>query len=178
MFSLDLCADYSPALQLRILGAKAEQLLDPILDLGCGPKGKLVRHLRKLGKEAFGVDREVSKNKFLISADWLDFPLRVQSFGTVISHMAFSNHFLHHHLHRKGHPERYAKRYMEVLRSLKQGGSFLYAPGLPFFEDLLPPHELLLEKHPIADLLGGEVDKALSEKYGTSVMYACRITKR
>lgn len=95
--------------------------------------------------------------EFLRQGDWLDTPLQPKSWGTIISHMGFSNHFFHHHLRKDGHPERYARRFMDILGALKQGGRFLYAPGLPFFEPLLPEAEAQVVIHPIdvdADAIG------------------------
>jgi hypothetical protein len=83
------------------------------------------------------MDRFTRDGPYLASADWLRFPLANSRWGTVISHMAFSNHFRHHH-HRRGDGYRdYAFRYMEILDSLAVGGSFHYAPGLPFIEGFL-----------------------------------------
>ncbi len=36
------CAEYSPALQMEILGLRMEDLPAPVLDLGCGKSGALV----------------------------------------------------------------------------------------------------------------------------------------
>jgi hypothetical protein len=169
---------YSPELQLRILQATLAQLQDPILDLGCGPKAELVTFLRAQGKEAFGVDWAVKAGSFLWRADWLDLPLDAKRWGAVISHMAFSSHFLHQHLHPNGHPERYARRYMEVLQSLKAQGSFWYAPGLPFMEKLLPRDDYAVETFPVSELLGSKIDQALQTVVGQSVFYSCKITRR
>jgi len=172
-----ISSGYSPDLQLSLLSTHADDLIEPILDLGCGERGDLVHYLRRRGKEAFGVDRAIRGNRYFIHADWLDHPLGSGAWGTVISHMALSNHFLHHHLRKGGHPERYAKRYMEVLQSLRPAGSFVYAPGLPFIEDLLPRDDYLVERFPAPALSGGMVDAALKERHGTSILYACHVTR-
>ena len=135
------CAEYTPELQLQLLGIDAENIQEPILDLGCGEHGRLVHHLRELGYQAIGVDRTVIESSHLIKSDWLQMPVTNETWGTVISHMAFSNHFTHHHMRKDGQPEAYARMYMSILRSLKKGGSFYYAPGLPFIEELLPPEQ-------------------------------------
>ena len=128
-------------LQLQLLGIDAELLKEPILDLGCGEHGRLVYHLRELGYQAVGVDRTVVESSHLIKADWLQMSMTNETWGTVISHMAFSNHFAHHHMRKDGQPEAYARMYMNMLHSLKKGGTFYYAPGLPFIEELLPPEK-------------------------------------
>lgn len=134
-----VCEEYPAVLQLEILGIDRDTLREPILDIGCGKQGTLVTYLRNCGLEAFGIDRLVSPSTGLIESDWFDFEFDPSSWGTIISHMAFSNHFTFHHLYRNGTPEIYAAKYMEILASLKPGGETFYAPGLPFIEQLLPP---------------------------------------
>ena len=137
-----VCAEYSPALQLRILGlSRLHTLKEPILDIGCGKSGTLVRHLRDLGFQATGIDRDVTPSSYLIEADWASAPLGTGEWGTILSHMAFSNHFLHHHYRTDGRPLPYARLYIRILHALRPGGSFIYAPGLPFMKRLLPPDE-------------------------------------
>jgi hypothetical protein len=60
--------------------------------------------------------------------------------------MAFSNHFIYQHLNRLGQPEKYAAKYMQILNSLKPGGSFYYSPGLPFIECFLPEETYAFSK--------------------------------
>ncbi len=136
-----VCREYSPEFQLSILGIDPISLMEPILDVGCGRSGELVQHLRKLGLVAFGVDRAAEASSYLIDADWLDLRMEPSSWGTIISHMAFSNHFIFQHLYRFGSPEEYARQYAAILASLKPGGSFWYAPGLPFVEEHLPRNQ-------------------------------------
>ncbi|MHB1628989.1 MAG: class I SAM-dependent methyltransferase [Bacilli bacterium] len=132
------CIEYSPTLQIQLLGVNVSNLREPILDIGCGINGQLVRQLRAWGYKAHGVDRSVIDHPHLIHADWSDFPWLHETWGTIVSHMAFSNHFNHHHLRTNGQPGAYAKTFMHTLKALKRGGSFYYAPGLPFIEELLP----------------------------------------
>jgi hypothetical protein len=172
-----ICSEYSPALQLDVLKIHPDEMLDPILDLGCGEKGSLVHYLRDRGKLAFGIDRLVRADHYLTRANWLDYPLGNGYWGTIISHMGFSNHFLHHHLRRNGHPERYAWRYMEVLSSLSPGGSFIYAPGMPFMEDLLPGDDYHVARFSLSALSGSSIDISLQARLGKMVLYSCRVTK-
>jgi len=173
-----VCFEYSPELQLRVLHAGVDELLEPVLDLGCGRHAALVRFLRERGKEAFGIDRAAPRRRFVVRADWLDCPLAPGRWGTVLSHQGLSTHFLHQHLRPAGRPDRLARRYMDVLRAVKPGGSFRYAPGLPFFEELLPRSEYDVERFPVAELAGGAVDVELEVAFGTSVLFACRVTRR
>ncbi|WP_027409736.1 class I SAM-dependent methyltransferase [Anoxybacteroides tepidamans] len=131
------CAEYSPEFQIELLHIDLESIEQPILDLGCGSQAHLVHFLRENGYEAYGADRNVEEGGYLFNVNWLECVLEPDTWGTIISHMAFSNHFMHHHLRVDGDFTTYAQKYMEILTSLKVGGSFIYAPRLPFMEELL-----------------------------------------
>ena len=131
------CVEYSPIFQIELLNINLTKMKQPVLDLGCGSKANLVHFLRENGIEAFGVDRNVDTNDYLFKIGWLECPFKINTWGTVISHMAFSNHFIHHHVKNDGNFGIYASKYMEILYSLKKGGRFIYAPSLPFLEELL-----------------------------------------
>ncbi|HPM76191.1 MAG TPA: class I SAM-dependent methyltransferase [bacterium] len=141
VYSEPVCSRYTPELQLRKLGVTVEELAAPVLDLGCGESAALVHHLRARGLDAQGVDLEVEPNEFLHRADWFSFELGEKRWGAIVSHQGFTLHFQHHHLRRNGHPERYAQRFLEILRALAPGGRFLYAPRVPFFEEVLAKHQ-------------------------------------
>jgi hypothetical protein len=148
-----VCAEYTPEIQLEILGVHPAALLQPVLDLGCGKSGKLVEYLRQNGIQVTGIDRFVDPSLNLIQADWLSYPMVPDTWGTVISHMAFTNHFLFHHLYRNGSIQPYARQYIAILKSLKERGSFYYAPGLPFIEAYLPQETYQVTKKQIVDHL-------------------------
>ncbi|UNK20702.1 class I SAM-dependent methyltransferase [Paenibacillus sp. N3/727] len=131
------CAEYSPEFQMKLLNINLKTIKQPILDVGCGPQASLVHFLRENGIEAFGVDRNVNIMNYLYKMNWTECTFTSNTWGTVISHMAFSNHFTHHHLRTDGEFEIYATKYMEILHSLKIGGSFIYTPSLSFIEELL-----------------------------------------
>jgi hypothetical protein len=138
VFNQAVCAEYSPALQMEILGIRLDQLIEPVLDIGCGKSGKLVTYLNENGIQAFGVDRLVDLSPYLSQTDWLMLDLQPNTWGTILSHLAFSNHFTFQHLYKYGKVEPYARQYMEILSALKPEGSFYYTPGLPFIETYLP----------------------------------------
>jgi SAM-dependent methyltransferase len=142
-----VCSEYSPEFQLGLLGLNVKTILQPVLDLGCGKSGILVKYLRQQGINAIGVDRIVDNDPALRETDWFDVDFKPESWGTIISHMAFSNHFIFHHQYKNGKPRQYARLYMQILQSLKPGGVFIYSPGLPFIEQYLPHNEFLIEKH-------------------------------
>lgn len=133
-----ICHFYQVELQLMKLHIDIDELAEPILDLGCGQDGQLVQYLRQEGKEAYGIDRMANPNSYIKRLGWFEFDIGEREWGTVISHMAFSNHFIHHHLREDSHYVQYAKSFMKILQSLKVGGLFIYTPGLPFIETLLP----------------------------------------
>ncbi|MBN1996229.1 class I SAM-dependent methyltransferase [candidate division KSB1 bacterium] len=153
LFKQTLNYQYSPSLQLDVLGINVEKLEQPVLDLGCGFSGKLVEYLNDKNIKTVGLDREVEDRANLIKADWLNFQLPAGLWGTIISHLAFSNHFIFNHLYRNGSPEKYARIYMNILASLKRGGSFYYAPGLPFIEEHLPSGRYAILKSELAEKL-------------------------
>ncbi len=155
-----VCAEYTPETQLEILGVQPDTLQQPVLDIGCGKSGRLVQYLRQNGIQATGVDRVVDPSPNLIQAHWPGYCMTSGYWGTVISHMAFSNHFLFHHLYRHGSIEPYARQYMTILKALKEQGSFYYAPGLPFIEAFLPQETYHVTQKRIVDQL-----------------YACKVTR-
>lgn len=133
------CACYPPVLQLQVLHLDLKLLSEPVLDIGCGEQGELVDYLTGNGIEAYGIDRLARNHPRLASADWLEYEYGIGKWGTIISHLGFSNHFTHHHFRNDGNFIGYAKKYMEILASLKKGGGFHYAPDLPFIEPYLDP---------------------------------------
>lgn len=131
------CSEYEADLQAGILALDYSRLKQPILDIGCGMQFSLVRKLRAMGYAAEGIDRYASSVTYIKEADWLQFDPGRETWGTVVSHLAFSNHFVHHHLRKDGDFAAYAKKYRDILHALKPGGSFHYSPGLPFIESHL-----------------------------------------
>ncbi len=173
------CSEYSPALQTEILRLDPASIFGPLLDLGCGEQANLVRYLRGHGVESYGIDRFAPENEpGVYRGDWLEETLGRERWGTVISHMAFSHHFLHHHLKGSDAIRDYALRYMAILAALKPGGSFIYSPGLPFIEELLPADRYQVETSmlALATARGTEGDAAITARLGTSTFYSTRVT--
>lgn len=128
------CSEYTPDLQLNILHIELKDLLEPVLDIGCGREMNLVNYLRDNGIEAYGIDRFDVENPYYTKTDWLEYNYEPDTWGSIISNLGFSNHFIHHNLRADGNYREYAVKYMEILQSLKSGGAFHYAPYLPFIE--------------------------------------------
>jgi SAM-dependent methyltransferase len=147
-----VCSEYSATLQKEILHLNNIQLLEPVLDIGCGKAGNLVKYLRNNGIEAYGIDRFSDNSPYIEKTDWLQFNYGIEKWGTIVSNLGFSNHFIHNHLREDGCFVEYAKKYMSILKSLKPGGCFCYAPDLPFIEKYLDRKRFLITKYDIEDL--------------------------
>jgi hypothetical protein len=129
------CFCYSPELQMSILRLEPGAIREPLLDIGCGPEALLVRALRDRGVKAFGIDRSISRREdYLVEAEWEGHDLGAEAWGTIVSNLAFSNHFIYHYIRDDGADIAYLRRYMDILAALEPGGSFRYAPALPFVE--------------------------------------------
>lgn len=147
-----VCAEYSPATQLAVLRLDIATIKGPVLDIGCGQHAWLVRYLRKQGINAYGIDRFIEQPEdYLESADWLEYPLAPHRWGTIISNLSFSNHFLHHHQRSNSAYVGYARKFMEILGSLQTGGSYHYAPALPMIEAYLPDTEYSISHDRVGD---------------------------
>lgn len=133
-----ICAEYSASLQLDVLGLDIEKIKQPVLDIGCGSGAPLVAYLRANGVEAIGLDRNVKQTDYLIASDYLDYDFKSKKYGTVVSHMAFSNQLWYATQKCSVHAQRYFHKFIEILYSLKPGGCFVYSPGIPFMEAQLP----------------------------------------
>lgn len=140
-----VCEEYSSQFQLEHLHIK--QLQEPILDIGCGEHAELVHALHLQNRKAYGIDVLCQSSPFTQRKNWLRCAYGEQCWGTLISNMSFTLHFLNHHLREDGNFECYAKTYMEILQSLKVHGCWHYAPSIPFIEELLDSNEYKVEHY-------------------------------
>jgi hypothetical protein len=170
-------ATYSPELQLRILGLSIDALEEPILDVGCGEDASLVRHLKAAGKNARGVDRECPPDAG-DRADWLAYDYGNQKWGTIISHLGFSLHFMHQEMKSSDLAFEYGKTYMRILRSVAKGGTFAYVPGLPFIEPMLPASDFEVKRVPLARDLFTENVARVQEATGLVLQAATHVVRR
>ncbi|HAE21899.1 MAG TPA: hypothetical protein DCG47_06190 [Spirochaetaceae bacterium] len=132
------CSEYSAALQVRVLHLESMPLAEPILDLGCGKDCTLVKRLLAMHKDAYGLDQYYSDDPRIARGDWLEYAFLPESWGTVISHMAFSNHFRKAVASGSEDISRYRRSYHKILGSLTRGASFIYSPALRDIEAGLP----------------------------------------
>lgn len=141
-----VCEEYPVELQVELLGIECRGLPGPILDIGCGRHGRLVLHMRSLGIEAYGVDRDIGlESAYLMEEDWLSFGFDREKWGTVIANMSFTNHCIYALRYDEALARLYRKTYGEIARSLKLAGTFIYAPGLPTLERDLDPLQFTVE---------------------------------
>ncbi len=140
-----VCSEYSYQLQLEILNLDKREIQEPILDIGCGQNARLVNYLKSKDYNVIGIDRNEFDKSYLFKSDWLKYDYGTDKWGTIVSNLGFSNHFVHNHLRNDSKAEEYAKTYMRILSSLKVGGSFHYAPGLDFIENYLDKNKFSLK---------------------------------
>ncbi len=140
-------AEYSAKLQIELLQIDLAELKQPVLDIGCGGQANLVKHLRSLGIEAYGFDRQLEiQAPYLEQRDWFDYPFEAGQWGSLVSNMAFTNHLNYVYLHDVAQLEPYLLKMKDILEALAGGGSFYYAPGLPFVEEHLAPERYKVER--------------------------------
>ncbi len=143
------CFEYTPELQISILKIDINTLINPVLDIGCGANGHLVSYLNRHGIDAHGIDRNIISQLNFETADWLEYKYGKERWGTIVSNLGFSNHFNHHNLREDGNYIEYGKTYMNILHSLKIGGSFHYAPDLQFIEKFLDHNCFTITKYDV-----------------------------
>jgi hypothetical protein len=125
------CFEYTNDFQEQILRINESVLQEPIIDVGCGINCSLVKLLKRKGyKEVFGIDQYLSEEPFIISSNWFDFIFQKETYGTIISHMAFTNHYRRAIACNDGKEYLYEEKYNEILGSLKSKGKFIYSPSL------------------------------------------------
>lgn len=141
-----VCAQYSGEFLCNLLNIA--DVKEPLLDIGCGAHANLVTYLRSMNIEAYGIDRNTTACG-CSSIDWFEFDYGKEKWNTIISNLSFTSHFLYHHIHDEDIANQYASTYMEILSSLKKKAQWVYAPSIPFFEDLLPKNLYKVERSPI-----------------------------
>jgi len=125
------CAEYSVEFQMGVLRVSPAEAMGPFLDIGCGEGAALVAAMREAGVDAVGIDQyRATADGSVLRANWLEFSYRADYWGTIVSHMAFTNHFSRALLSDPELAALYRSVYLEILDSLRVGGAFHYAPAL------------------------------------------------
>ena len=124
-------SEYSAEFQTRVLRLDPGKLKEPILDIGCGTEGNLVRYLRAQKLQAFGIDRSIRKGTdYLIKADWFEYDYGKNKWGTVVSNLSIANHLIYAQKYDEARASEYLKTFTHVLDSLSEGGTFSFAPAV------------------------------------------------
>lgn len=161
-----VCEEYSAQLQIELLGINVSHIREPVIDIGCGSYANLVRYLRSLDIRAYGFDRSLKvQEPYLKSVDWFDYPFEPDTWGTIISNMAFTNHLVFAYQHDSVQFEQYLLKMRDVLESLTIGGIFYYAPSLPFVEQRFTPTQYKVKwKQGFGDVFTSSVTKIVGQK--------------
>lgn len=129
------CSEYSGSFQFQLLRLGVIAMKDPILDVGCGKKHQLLTFLEEKGHEhLYGIDQYVSDDKRILCCNWFDYHFLPATWGTVIAHMSFSNHFRRSIINQDPALALYTYKYQEILGSLLPGGCFIYSPSVKTIE--------------------------------------------
>jgi len=128
---------YSYKFQLDLFNLNIHTMKGPVLDIGCGQEHNLVTFLNENDIEAYGIDRYDSNKSYIIKDDFLTYNYEESKWSLIISNMAFSNHFNKHLLFKDDKINNFYSAYFSILKSLKIGGKFVYAPATFEIENLL-----------------------------------------
>ena len=141
------CSEYSISLQLKILRINSSGIASPIIDIGCGKAARLVKYLNTNHKDVYGIDQYYNKLPYIMCENWLDFHFLPETWGTIISHMAFSNHFRRALVYKSKEVKKYEDKFKEMLLSLRFGGRLIYSPSIPEIEKDLDHKEYVIERY-------------------------------
>lgn len=132
------CSEYSGLFQYRLLRLDEVNFREPIIDIGCGKNAELITYLKSKGyNNILGIDQYQSQNKEILCSNWLDYSFTPDSWNTVISHMAFSNHFRRSSILKDKMLADYKTKYYEILNAINISGLFIYTPSVRNIEDEL-----------------------------------------
>ena len=125
------CAEYSGSFQQHILRLQDMMLAEPVIDIGCGKSHELVNLLRYRGfRNVYGIDQYTCGDPQIICCNWFEYRFREDTFGTVLAHMSFSNHYRRSIISNESRTLVYWEKFSEILASLVRGGKFVYTPAL------------------------------------------------
>lgn len=122
--------EYSYKFQLELFGLDIQSIKGPVLDIGCGKKYNLVTYLNESNIEAYGIDRFENNSPYVINDDFISYNYKENYWSTIISNMAFSNHFNKHLFFKDDKIKDFSVAYFTILKSLNVGGRFFYAPSI------------------------------------------------
>lgn len=147
----NLRSEYSAEFQIGLLCLDKENLEDPILVVGSGVSGNLVFHLNAQGHRACGIDPDAEDTDVTRAAAFLQVDYGKDYWGTILSPLAFIKSMSEAIAKSDGTDLEWVQTYRSLLVSLKQGGSFIYAPSLDYVEDILPPDQFEVTRSTIRE---------------------------
>ena len=147
-----LCSEYSGDFQLKLFKIKKQDIIEPVLDLGCGEHANLVNFLNNQGINAIGIDRKIDGQPHTVECDWFDYNFEEKKYGVVFSNNAFSIHFISA-LNKNQNIPAYTRLFFRILNSLKVGGLFCYAPSIPYIEKYVNVEDYTISNMKINDNL-------------------------
>lgn len=130
------CNEYTGEFQNEVLRIDTLNLLEPIIDVGCGNKQELVKLLRRNGyQNVYGLDQYVTNDSKIICSNWFEYVFHENVWGCIIAHMSFSNHLRRVVINHEENLNEYVKKYNELLNSLCVNGMLIYTPSVKSIED-------------------------------------------
>lgn len=132
------CSEYTGEFQNEVLRIDTLNLLEPILDIGCGNKQELVKLLRRNGyQNVYGLDQYISTDLKIICSNWFEYVFNENTWGCIIAHMSFSNHLRRVVINNEDNLKEYINKYNELLNALCINGMFIYTPSVKSIEDTI-----------------------------------------
>ena len=141
------CSEYSYNLQVSILRINETNIREPIIDIGCGKHANLIKELEKRYNNVYGIDQYINDKSNVICENWFDFNFKSNTWGTIIAHMSFTNHYRRSISFSSPELNNYSNKYVEILESLKDGSYFIYTPSIPEVEDELDEDKFEIRKY-------------------------------
>lgn len=139
--TINLNSEYSAGFQIELLDLDMDKLEDPILVVGSGATGNLVFFLNAQGHRACGIDPSAEDTDVTRASDFLHVDYGKDYWGSILSPLAFIKEMSAAIAAQDGSDLEWVKCYKSILTALKKGGSFIYAPSLPYIEDILPKEQ-------------------------------------
>lgn len=151
--TINLNSEYSAGFQIELLDLDMDKLEDPILVVGSGATGNLVFFLNAQGHRACGIDPSAEDTDVTRASDFLHVDYGKDYWGGILSPLAFIKEMSAAMAAQDGSDLEWVKCYKSILTALKKGGSFIYAPSLPYIEDILPKEQFEITRSTIRENL-------------------------
>ncbi|MGI6110510.1 MAG: hypothetical protein ACOYB8_11810 [Eubacteriaceae bacterium] len=129
---------YSGDFQIALFGIDPKTVMEPVLDVSCGPDPQLVLSLRMAGLDAYGADIDAPDYPFTHKASWTSSNFGQNQWGTILSNIGVPE-IINAAISDKSEAlQGLTLAYYNLLGCLKTGGKFIYAPSIPGLEETIP----------------------------------------